>query len=359
VQQQTRELVRRGHEVHVATHRAPGSLASETIDGVHVHRFIVRGRSVSGISGERAEYLRFVKSRAWDTVAMHYAYIWTTDVLLDELDAIAGRKFLLLQGMAVMGNPRFSDYLSQLALASRRMAAIVAVSSLTEETTFCRAYGIAAPIIIPNGVTPDEWTTPAVGARTRLSIGQKPWAVSVGNHTRAKRHALFFDVISALTDRHPGLVGTLIGNPHRADRWQLGRLGIQGGCWYACRGRALVSPHVELRSNVPRPWVVSAIKEADIVVVPSKWEASPITVLEAMAAGTPWVSMNAGCVRENRGGLVAETPAELIEFANRLLADSELRAQLGREGRQQIRNRHDWHDIVSQHEELFARAANP
>jgi glycosyltransferase involved in cell wall biosynthesis len=137
----------------------------------------------------------------------------------------------------------------------------------------------------------------------------------------------------------------------------LGRFGVQGGCWYRCRLAAAHSREVELRRHAPRQEVVAAIREADLVLLTSRNEASPLVILEAMAAGTPWVSFDAGCVRSQAGGIVARTREEMVGAAVALLRDGALRADLGSRGRESAAAS-DWGDVARRYERLLLEAAS-
>jgi glycosyltransferase involved in cell wall biosynthesis len=103
---------------------------------------------------------------------------------------------------------------------------------------------------------------------------------------------------------------------------------------------------------------VSAVKEADLMVLTSNWEASPLVILESMAAGTPFVTFDAGCVREHVGGRVVDSLSEMAETVIELMADSDLRRELGEQGKRRIAERHDWEVVVDAYEDLYRRCAN-
>jgi len=211
------------------------------------------------------------------------------------------------------------------------------------------------PLVIPNGVDTAEWSTPSLGIRGQWKIGRLPWIVNVSNHTPMKAHPIFFSAIYAVRRTVPEVRGTIVGNSHRVHKWRLGRLGVKGGCWYRCHLHAWRDTHVDLRTNTAREDVVSAIKEADVLLLtsPRTREASPIVILEAMAAGTPWISFGGGCVRENTGGLVVSDLDEMVETLQMLLADQQVRRSLGEAGRMRIAERHSWDTIARQYEQLY------
>jgi glycosyltransferase involved in cell wall biosynthesis len=91
--------------------------------------------------------------------------------------------------------------------------------------------------------------------------------------------------------------------------------------------------------------------------MPSKWEAYPLAMLEAMAAGTPWISFDVGCARENAGGIVVKNRDEMARVIVDLFNHPERCRQLGEEGKAQIAARHDWETIVNQYEEYYRLVA--
>jgi glycosyltransferase involved in cell wall biosynthesis len=92
-----------------------------------------------------------------------------------------------------------------------------------------------------------------------------------------------------------------------------------------------------VRADVPH-----LLANADIFVLSSVSEQFPISILEAMRAGLPVIASNVGGVREaiidgETGILVPSGSIDALrEALLRLLRDAELRAQLGREARDQF-----------------------
>ena len=357
VAQISNRLVARGHEVHVVTSALPGLPQEELIDGVHVHRFAVTGDSLRGIRGEVDTFMQFVASREWDIVAMHHSGIWTTDLLLPELRRLSCGKVFIPHGLIRFNYPQFAGYFEEMAGHLAYCDAIVALSPLTEESKFAAAHGLQKPVIIRNGVDTNKFSGPKRQVRARWNIGDRPWMVVVGNHNPNKGHAAVFDVMNAVRRHNKDAKATIIGGNYPAAKWSLGRLGIKGGCWHRCRLSSISHTGVELRRNVPREDVLSAIREADLLLVTSKWEASPLMVLESMAAGTPWLSFDVGCVSEHVGGLVVRSAPEMADTAIELLGNAARRRELGAAGRERVAERHDWDNIVRQYEELFSAAA--
>lgn len=85
----------------------------------------------------------------------------------------------------------------------------------------------------------------------------------------------------------------------------------------------------------------------------STWEAFPLVILEAMAAGTPWVSLDVGNVRELSGGYVVENVEQMSRRVNELLEDKCERNRVGEAGRAEVEQKYCWNKIVSRYEDLY------
>ncbi|HZB20814.1 MAG TPA: glycosyltransferase family 4 protein [Blastococcus sp.] len=83
----------------------------------------------------------------------------------------------------------------------------------------------------------------------------------------------------------------------------------------------------------------AAFAEADIFCLPSWWEAMPLSILEAMAAGLPVVASDVGdvgrAVADGTSGFVVPVrdPHKLADALEPLLKDADLRHRMGGEGR--------------------------
>jgi glycosyltransferase involved in cell wall biosynthesis len=179
--------------------------------------------------------------------------------------------------------------------------------------------------------------------------------VNVSTHSPAKNHGALFGLARALGGIDRSAHVTQIGTAHRASKWNLGRLGVRGGCYYRCAATAPFASNLTMKLGASRAETVSAVKEADLFILTSSWEASPLVILEAMAAGTPFVSFDTGCVREHAGGRVVASLPEMVAATRELLSNPELRRHLGEQGKARIAERHDWEVIVTAYENLYTR----
>jgi L-malate glycosyltransferase len=355
VGQISERMAARGHEVHVATGAVAGCPREEVRNGVFVHRFAVRGNAARGISGEARCFVDLVRSAQWDVVAAHCAQIWSTDLLFD-LDLSVPTVFVA-HGI-LYNDPLYREYFPRLAEWLRKGTTMVSLARTgVDDGQFRRDHGLPDAVVIPNGVDTAEWNSPILGVRPAWRRTNGPWLVNVSTHSPTKNHRALFGLARALGGIDASAHITQIGSGHRATKWNLGRLGVRGGCYYRCAAAAPFVRNLTMRLGVSRAETVSAVKEADIFVLTSAWEASPLVILEAMAAGTPFVTFDTGCVREHAGGLVVTSLPEMVEAARELLLNPELRRRLGEQGKARIAERHDWEVIATAYENLYARLA--
>ncbi len=101
------------------------------------------------------------------------------------------------------------------------------------------------------------------------------------------------------------------------------------------------------------------IRALDVALLPSRWEGSPLVLMEYMALAAPIVATAVGGVPEMmddgvHGLLVApRDPAQLATAIGRLLDDRELAARLGRAARARQQAQYDLSVVVDRLEELY------
>jgi glycosyltransferase involved in cell wall biosynthesis len=108
---------------------------------------------------------------------------------------------------------------------------------------------------------------------------------------------------------------------------------------------------------------LQALEAATVVVCPSPYESLSLLALEALSVGTP-VLVNARsavlvehCVRSN-GGLYYADRDEFVESLALLVANDTLRASLGRNGVEYVRQNYRWDVVLEKYERLFAKIKN-
>jgi glycosyltransferase involved in cell wall biosynthesis len=105
---------------------------------------------------------------------------------------------------------------------------------------------------------------------------------------------------------------------------------------------------------------LQALESATVVVVPSPYESLSLLALEAFAVGSP-VLANARsevlvdhCVRSNAGLFYADRD-EFVEALSLLMRDANLRAAMGRNGREYVRRNYRWDVIMAKYDRMLAK----
>lgn len=351
---QARALVRLGHEVHViAGATAPRPLDSTVEDGARIWRyhggprrwaallgrarlFWTRGRLATGIDMRHA-LGRLLERHPLDVVEVPEC--GAEGLLLSRL--MPGRVVVRFHSPAELILPfydvpaldrRLCSWLERRAL--RAGAAFTSASGYLAGEARTR-LGVSAPIVtIPNGIDLAECGgEPGYDLRAALGLHPgTPVVLFAGRIERRKGADVAAAVAARLVPRRPGafvfagddLFGWL-------ERELLPPL------------RALAGPgSVHHLGRVGLARSRSALAQADVVLVPSRWENCPYVVLEAMAAGRPVVASDGTglpeLVAHERTGLTAPTGDAAAHAAavERLLDDRELALRLGAAARARV-----------------------
>lgn len=180
-----------------------------------------------------------------------------------------------------------------------------------------RRHGIEPRIVHP--AVPDPERRPRAVHDGTLVVG------TLGTVSRHKGSELFLAAAERVLERSNGFEFRIAGSPVAgAERpW----------------AEALLAS-ARRRGVIHRPWVdpYEELAEWDIFLMPSRTDAFPLAVLEAMAMGLPVVATRVGGIPEQLGddaGILVE-PEDVEGIAAavlRLARSPELRASLGVEGR--------------------------
>lgn len=117
--------------------------------------------------------------------------------------------------------------------------------------------------------------------------------------------------------------------------------------------------------TLPPERMPAAYAAAEIFCLPSWWEAMPLSVLEAMAAGLPVVATDVGdvprAVVHGTTGLVVppRSPADLADALELLLTDPERSRRMGEAGRARVADEFSATVMLSRLSELYADVGGP
>jgi glycosyltransferase involved in cell wall biosynthesis len=177
--------------------------------------------------------------------------------------------------------------------AYNRAARILPVSRFLQDTI--RSYGIDRPFEVVPNVVDSSVFSPADGEPTR----------------RANRRLLFVGNLEPLHLKgFPTLLGALSRLRERREDWQLDVIGDGPERARHERSAAVLGlhEHVVFHGRQPKPVIAQAMRDADLLVQPSRVETFGAVVAEALVSGLPIVSTSVGGIPE----LVEESSGRLV-----------------------------------------------
>ena len=191
-------------------------------------------------------------------------------------------------------------------------------------------------------------TRDAGSVRREFGLEDAELVVTVGRYADQKNHRLLVEAAAILAPRWPGLHVLLVGvGPLEADT-------------QAEIDRRDLTESITLTGV--REDAADIMAAADVFALSSKWEALPITLLEAMAVGAPLVVPAVGgipdVVRNSESGLIVD-PGDANQLAagiERLLADRSLARKLARGASRWIDENCSTSAMADRYEVIYADA---
>lgn len=323
-----------GWEVWVATgYPFDGQPAapSERVKGVAVDRF----RPVQDQAEEEIRrYQDFVRAGRFDVIVNQCWEVWSTTLMQPLLSELQGTKVLVSHGYSqhiyhwaatpMMGlgvwlrGLRWT--LARFSLMIRRYDRLIFLSEKKDWGRFFD-HSVATWIghpgieVVPNGTDPQLMPPDDRGFRAQHGIGSGPMVLCVANYFEGKNQKLALRVFREAAIDWATLV--FIGSA----------LGAYGRGLLADINRAAMT-NVVVLENQSRDETLAAFAATDAFLLTSKAESQPIVLIEAMAAGVPWVSTDTGCVSTMPGGLTGTSSATLASHLRQVISDPELRRRL-------------------------------
>jgi glycosyltransferase involved in cell wall biosynthesis len=244
--------------------------------------------------------------------------------------------------------PDLATYLSAENIFLRRAFHVFPVSTAIRHELLARGVPEQRLAVVYNGIDDPVMN----GKRPKDYSGGSDWSphlVSVGRLIDTKRFDLAIEAVSVLRREYPSIVLSIAGDGpcEGALRERVNDLGLQD--------------HVRFLGYIkdtPRLY-----ESADIFLLPSETEGSPIVLLEAMAFSLPIVITSVGAIPEmvnDRTSALLIKPGDLeslVGAMRELVAKPELRSGLGRAARSQYEQRFTSAAMASAYARYYHTAA--
>jgi glycosyltransferase involved in cell wall biosynthesis len=256
----------------------------------------------------------------------------------------------ILHEHANLGNTPWFQKVADRLLAPHTDLAIAVSESTGEFTTRARLMPAERTKVVYLGAPLDEFARPrseAEVAAARQAMGIAPGTVAIGTITRlmpSKGNQYLVDAAPKILARHPAARFFVVGEGE-----------LQGEL--EARATALGLGDRFVFSGFARD-VAAALSAFDVVVFPSLWEGTPLTVFEALAMGKPIVATDADglldVLTDRKDALIVPKAdaGALADAVSYLIEKPHIAAGLGEEARK-TGGRYDIAAFVRKMERLY------
>ena len=340
VEQLTRELTARGHEVLVYARRWYLQTCPQTP--------LPKGARVivtAGAVGKHCDTITHTATAMWDVLGrgVDLVHIFSPGpALLAFAPAAAGRKVVFtVQGPDWEGSKwsRPARWILGGGLGvGMRFAAAVSAVSVNLRDYLSDRYGRDVSYI-PNGVRVEGPRAPRI--ITELGLRADRYGLYVGRIVPGKAVDV---LIRSWRQAQAGMPLVIVGNGgHDGSYESTCRMAADGSVIFV--GPRFGDALAELYSN------------AAIVVQPSRREGMSLVLLEAAAHGRCVVARDIPANRQVLGeameGFDGDSPEALGQAIMKCLANTALRRQLGADARKRVTERFSWQDIAGEYERVY------
>lgn len=380
VTQLSESLVKMGHEVTIATSFNERRFVN-SINGVKIVDFKIAGNYATGMVGETSEYENYLLNSKFDIITNFAAQQWATDLMLPIMAKINGKKIFVPTGFSALNSPKYNVYFENMKVWMKGYDTNVFLSDNYRDINFAKGIGIRAIEIIPNGASEVEFSTTAF-LDVRNFIGIKPdtkLILSVGSHTGYKGHDKTIETFERANIPNSALliIGNVTTGGNKLKNLLKGYLNLFGlkktNCSIACKLKARAYNRKAIGRSIhimefPRHLTVNAYKQADLFILTSLIECSPIVLFEALAGKTPFLVNDVGNSKEiikwTSGGVLIPTVIDSegysqvdIEAAAKMLLDFALNedkiAEYAYNGHNAFLDGFTWEKIAKRYELLY------
>lgn len=213
-----------------------------------------------------------------------------------------------------------------------------------------RVYGLNKPALIRIGIPIEDYHAAGGGGAIRSELGIASSDVvftCVGRFGEQKNQELLLRAFATVVANGPMARLLFVGDGP-------GRNAIE-----------MIARSLNIARNVSflgvRRDIPAVLADTDVFVLPSRWEGTPLSLMEAMAAGRAVIATRVGSVPEMvsdgvSGVLVpTEDPAPMAQALRRLFLDAALRQRLGERARADAKQAFSAETMARHYEELYAR----
>lgn len=358
-------LYKRGHEVEVVTRKNGQSLASEEIyNGVKITRFECGQNLFKRNIGDCEGFIQHIINTVRDVLIMECVQCHTTDILLPYLKYMNCKVVLHSHGgpgihqkmfrwdtniIHSIGNThnwfRWKRYYkSILPSFSKDIDAVLCLSLCASDLHYMKKYMKRVEILenAANDIFFDEYKQ-SQDFSSVLNIKTKKYILCIANYIPNKGQLDIVKAFANIKDKNYALVciGSSKNEYYERVLNEVNRISHNYG------------KEIHLLTGIDREYFPSIISHASLFVMGSEHEEYPVSLIEAMACGTPFVSTDAGNARILPGGITVTNRSELPDFMDAVVSNGDLEQRLGSQGKDYALRHNKIEIIISQLESIL------
>lgn len=335
-QYQAEGLAKKGHKVTVITSKFEGKPDCEILNGVEILR-VDAYNFYYWHKGNKKEYQNIVlkKTRNADALVAVCLQSFSADWLLDVLPQIKCKKILYLHGMpdfkvhisdfsnlkklakTIFRNIRWKYFYTVHLNQIKRFDAITHLYKNDNSYKYFLSKGYKNNYVIENACND-------IFFENIDYDNKKKYFIYVGNYCDRKNQELALKAFyeTNLTDFGFVFIGSQ-KNEYCNKLISLNdSLKEQNG-----------EHNVEILYGIPREKISEYTKNAYACVISSNYEYYPITIVESLAVGNPFISTDVGIVKLLPGGVIANVKEEISYWMEFFGKNEEYKNELGKAGR--------------------------
>lgn len=358
-------LAKKGHNVSVVTcMNGHDYNVQETLNGVTIYRFNWGVNLFKNKYGEYQEYIKFVTEFPKDILILECLQCHTTDFLLPYLKYMNCKVVLHSHGGPGIHQKMFRwdtnithsignthnwfrwkrYYKSTLPSFSKYIDAILCLSLCASDLHYMKKHMKRVEILenAANDIFFDEYKQ-SLDFSSILNLKAKKYILCIANYIPNKGQLAIVKAFANIKDKDYALVciGSSKNEYYERVLNEVNLISHKYG------------KEIHLLTGINREYFPSIISHASLFVMGSEHEEYPVSLIEAMACGTPFVSTDAGNARILPGGITVTNRSELSDFMDAVVSNGELGQRLGSQGKDYALKHNKIEIIISQLESIL------
>ena len=310
-------LALRGHSVSIITQSIEGAPREEVINDVHIFRIEARTKMTFNF-GNKREFIELLKKETMNCDALINVCLQTalTDWTFDLLNEIKCKKVLYLHGIAdfslkkedfkspqrfahkIWNILRYRLYYSKNKKNFLKYDVITQLHDYDFGAKFFREKLHINCKVIENAADDQFFITNPVS----LNLPNN-YLLFVANYIERKNQQFVLEAFY-LSESSKEMSLIFIGSKETTYYHKLLSLKEKFDLKYGVH-------NVQFLTNIARTQIPEYTQRASIYLMGSTWEAYPISIVEALASGVPYISTDVGIVKYLPGGIVVSSPKEM------------------------------------------------